>query len=508
MGPPTGVNVGSGPYSDGHECPGIPCRRCRGGGRRRAGRRCARPVLPGAEHRHRLRRPADRLRGDRRGHRDARRRPRAERRGAVRVRVLRVLHHQPLRHGPGRPVGRPARSARGADQRDRGLRGGAGDRRHRAVDVGVHPGPGRPGARRRAGHRRAVRRRRPGLPRAAAPRDHGGVRGELGRALRGRPARLRCRHRAARLALGVPRHPGPRGVPAGPRPAADTPAGVRTGRRGGGRRRLRPAAHPARPRHLPRRRPPPVRRPGSAPPLPGTRRGRRRPAGARRPRPAAARHLAGRPRPARRRPAARAVRRVLHRRGVLRAADAGHPARAVADARRVLAGRGRRHLGAGVLGAVPAAPGAPPGAADDRRDAAGDRRAAGRAERAVALRARLDRGRRLGLRLSRHGPGDLLHQRAAAAAVRAGAGRCQLRRAPDLRRSLQRPAARRHRCRLRRPRRRHLRDHDDHLLPPRRLRRRLPADGGGGPGRGLGDDADADGGALTARGTGAGARRL
>ncbi|MCE0447040.1 MFS transporter [Streptomyces tricolor] len=91
---------------------------------------------------------------------------------------------------------------------------------------------------------------------------------------------------------------------------------------------LRPAADPARARHLPRRRTPPVRRPGPAPAVPAPGTGRGGPPSS----PAVlgllpARHLPGRPRPALRRAAARPGRRFLHRRRVLRAADAGHPAR-------------------------------------------------------------------------------------------------------------------------------------------------------------------------------------
>ena len=74
-------------------------------------------------------------------------------------------------------------------------------------------GPGRAGTRRRAGDRRAVRRRRPRLSGAAAARDHGRVRGQLGGALGGRAARRRRGHRASRLALGLPRHPGAGGPP-------------------------------------------------------------------------------------------------------------------------------------------------------------------------------------------------------------------------------------------------------------------------------------------------------
>ncbi|GAA3303275.1 hypothetical protein GCM10020295_51440 [Streptomyces cinereospinus] len=87
-------------------------------------------------------------------------------------------------------------------------------------------------------------------------------------------------------------------------------------------------------------------------------------------------------------------------------------------ARRFLAGGGRGDLGAGLMAAVAPAPGAVPGAPDDAGHAAGRRRHRRRPERAARPRPRRGRGRRLGLRLPGHGPGDLLHQRAAAPALR------------------------------------------------------------------------------------------
>ena len=122
------------------------------------------------------------------------------------------------------------------------------------------------------------------------------------------------------------------------------------------------------------RRAAPVRRPGSAVGLGRSRRCRRRAARARRTRAAAPGDLSGRARAAVRRAAARGRRGLVHRRRVLRTADARHPAGAVADDGRVLA-RGRRgDVGAGVVRAVAAADGAVPGAADDVRDGAGRRR--------------------------------------------------------------------------------------------------------------------------------------
>lgn len=123
-------------------------------------------------------------------------------------------------------------------------------------------------------------------------------------------------------------------------------------------------------------------------------------------------------------------------------------------------------------------------------------------ERADRRGARLDGGGRLGLRLLRHGPGDLLDQRAAPPALRPGGGRHQLRRPADLRRPVQRGPARGRRRRLRGARRRRGEPHRHrgHRLPPGRLRGGLPADGGGGPGRRVGGHTGAAGIRMTPQG--------
>lgn len=307
------------------------------------GEGCAEPSLSGAQHRDRVRGAADRLRGDGRRDGDARRGAGARRGVVVRVRVLGVFHDEPVRDGVRLPVGGPRRAPGTADHGDHGLRGGPAAVRDGRDHVAVPSRAGGAGARRRAGRRGVVRRRGAGLPGAAAPGDHGGVRGELGDSVRGRTVDRGHGHRAPGLAVGVHRDTGAGRVSAGARAAADTPAVVRAvGGRGDRRSRaLRAAAYPAGARDLARLRTPPVRRPGPGPALPRPRPRGRRAARPGRPRAAAARHLPGGARAAVRGAAARAGRRCLHRRRVLCAPHAGHPARAVADARRVLPRGGR-----------------------------------------------------------------------------------------------------------------------------------------------------------------------
>ncbi|SCG05376.1 Major Facilitator Superfamily protein, partial [Streptomyces sp. Ncost-T6T-2b] len=99
----------------------------------------------------------------------------------------------------------------------------------------------------------------------------------------------------------------------------------------------------------------PIRGAGAELARPPARRRRRRPARARRPRTAAHRDRTGRARAALGGSAARDRRRFVHRRRVLRTADAGHPARTVPDDGRAVAGGRRGDLGARFVRPVPAA---------------------------------------------------------------------------------------------------------------------------------------------------------
>ena len=194
----------------------------------------------GAQCRDRLRRPADRLRGDRRRHRDAGRRAGAGRHRAVRVRLLRVLHHQPLRDGALRAVGRPATGRCGRwppGSRPSGpgccLSGTAGAMwlfiLGRAVQglggglviVALYVVVGRA----------YPERLRPAIMAAFAASWV--VPSVVG------PLAVRDRDRTPRLALGLRRHPGAGRLPAGARAARDPADGVRA--RGRGARRGSPS---------------------------------------------------------------------------------------------------------------------------------------------------------------------------------------------------------------------------------------------------------------------------
>lgn len=77
-------------------------------------------------------------------------------------------------------------------------------------------------------------------PERIRPHDHGRLRRELGRSVRGRPARLRQRDRASGLAVGLRRDSGSGGLPTGPRVARDPAHGVRACRSVGACRTVRP----------------------------------------------------------------------------------------------------------------------------------------------------------------------------------------------------------------------------------------------------------------------------